>query len=141
MRKAIWAASLVVGLASTAAYADCASDIQRLQSSGRLTPQAQSYLDKAKQSAEKKTHGERDCESWVDSAYKEMRTADRRYSDRAYDRRDDPRDDPRYDRRDDPRYDRRDDPRYDPRYDRSETRSGSSNDALGRILNGIGSGR
>jgi hypothetical protein len=139
MKKAIWAASLIVGLASTAAYADCASEIQRLESSGRLTPQAQQNLQKAKQNLNKKTHGERDCLSWVDAAYNDMRgaRADRRYSDRAYDRRDDPRYDPRYDPRNDPRSD----PRYDPRYDRSTTGSGSSTDALGRILNGLGGGR
>jgi hypothetical protein len=145
MKKLLGMTVILGSLAATSAYADCASDVQRLESA-RLTPTAQEYLAKARENLDKKTHGERDCEAWVDAAIKDMRENsraarsddrhDRRYSDDRYDRRDDRYDrraDDRYDRRYDDRYDRRDDRRYD---DRGS--SGSSTDPLGRLLNGLG---
>jgi hypothetical protein len=130
MRKLLGMTAILGSLAATSAYADCARDVQRLESA-RLTPKAQEYLAKARENLDKKTHGERDCEAWVDAAYKEMRENSRAArSDDRYDRR---YSDDRYDRRYDDRYDRRDDRRYD---DRGS--SGSSTDPLGRLLNGLG---
>jgi hypothetical protein len=127
MRRAGWVASFAVALASGAgvANASCAGAIQQMEASGRLTPKAQQYLDKAKDNLGKKTHAERDCLSWVDAADQEMAKSSRRYG----------RNDDRYERRDQRYSDR--DRDYD-RYDRRTEGSGSSRDPVGRRLDGLG---
>jgi hypothetical protein len=125
MRRAIRTTSVAVFVVSMAgaAHASCAGAIQQLEASGRLTPKAQQYLDKAKENLNKQTHAERDCLSWVDAADQEMARSSPRYG-----RAD------RYDRSD-RRYSERD---LDRRYDRRTEGSGSSRDPVGRLLDDLG---